>query len=316
MGRPMLLYGLLPLVNGSFEDDAASPAGWTASGTGAVHTIVSDPVQSAGDGIPSARALRQTVVDGTAGNKAVLTQRLDLAGWPAWLRTGAAGPDAPELAAVAMLHGTDAPAQRMARLRLRQYGDPGATTTPGSGTEITTAHARRAEHGEDLWVMRLAATTVDSAAIFVDVELSFDPAGETYNGESAATWDRVFVGGLVDLARGFRKFDLSTDPGFEVNEGNGTVEFVKVRKPRTEITAELTSVAEGSAEDLALKRMVRWLAGSTPGPLVLWQDRNLHTNETRHFQRVVWADKIGPKYPPGVVRRNYALKLVAPSEAC
>lgn len=317
MGAPLILYGLRPLANASFEDDATGPAGWTAAGAGAGHLVVASPVHSAGDGIPSVLALQQGVSSATTGNRAVLTQRVSAAAIPSWMRvaSGAASPLTPEIGATAMLNASDGGAARFASLRLRQYS--GGDATPASGAEITPAASRRAEYAlpAAAWRMRFAAIALAPAADWIDVELSFDPAAGGWRSSSVAVWDRVFLGCVADLRRGFTKWDLETDGGVVLNQGNGVAELVKVCRPTTTITAELGAVFADSPDDAALKRMIRWSNGSDPGYMAVWLDRERHLNEDQHYQRVAWADKRSPSYQPGVLRRTYALTLVAPVEA-
>lgn len=316
MGAPLILYGLLPVANPSFDADPTGPAGWTASGSGAGHLVVSSPVHSAGDGIPSVLALQQCVSSAATGNRAVLTQRVSAAGIPSWMRvaSGAASPLTPEIGATAMLNASDGAAARCAALGLRQY--VGGDATPGSGTEIVPAASRRVEYGLPgaTWRMRLSAFALAPTAEWLDVELSFDPSCGGWRSSSLAVWDRVFVGFVLDLRRGFTKWDLETDAGIVLNQGNGTSEIVKLGRAFTTITAELGPLFAGTPDDASFKRFVRWNNGSAPGYMAVWLDRERHTNEDQHFQRAVWTDKRTPSYPPGILRRTYSLTLVAPQE--
>lgn len=312
MGTPLILYGLLDLEDWNFEEDAdgsTSLTYWdtTASTNGDVE-VTDDQYHSAGDGIPSAQSLRQNVVSDASGNISRMRQRVDVSDLPGWTRDGVS-----ELAVAAMKRAENSYAARLAYLDLRYYQSDGSATE-GTGTEITPDSKRRFATLGDDWRLAVCAAAIPSSAAYVDVELVYDPSRGIWSAGSSVWWDRVFCGLLADLEKGFSDFRVDGDPGYRVNATGGEVEVVKLRKPSVEIELEKRNVLEGSAEDQRMKRLLRWLYGSTPGQLAIWQDRDLHTNEERHFQRVVVDPRIKITYPRGVIRRNYDLSLLAPRE--
>ena len=312
MPRPLILYGLRTIDDWSFEEDAAGTMSLTyweaaASVNGDVE-VSSAQYHSAGDGLPSAQSLRQNVVDDTAGNISRIRQRLDISDLPSWAQDGVS-----ELAIVAMKRSADQQAARMGYLDLRFYQSDGSATE-GTGTETTPSSKRRFVTRGDDWRLAVCAAAIPSDAAYVDIELVFDPSRATWAGGSHVWWDRVFCGLLADLERGFSEFDLDPDPGYRINPTGGEVEVVKLFPARTEIDLEISNVLEGTDEDDRLKRLMRWLYGSSPGQLAFWQDRDKHTNAERHFQRVVVDPRVQIEYPPGITRRQYELRLLAPRE--
>ncbi len=310
MGFPLILFGLAPLVNSSFESDAggAAPSGWdTAASVNGISLVSSAEFHSAGDGLPSARGLRQNTSSGTAGNKAIARQRVALPELLPIIREAGT-----EIALAAMFKPTDQRAADNATLVLEQYS--GGTSAPGSGALLPPPFSRSFSCGEGNWVLRLAAAAPDPAAAWLDVVLRYDlTAG--YNAASDAFWDRVFLGGLVDLHKGFRKIDPEPTAGYAANEGDGAVEIVRTRRPMTKLDLQLANIAHGCEDDLQLKALRRWLAGPLPGTLALWVDREQHTNAGMHYQRVYQDPKLKIEIPPGFLRTHYGFELTAPSEA-
>lgn len=318
--KPLLLYSLQTISNHSFESSHAAntdPPGWSISGSvnGDQESQASN-LHSAGDGIPSLRALRQNVVNGTAGNKALCRQRLAVPAIPAWMRTGAADPlnEGLEWALAVMFFGASEAARRNAYARFKQFD--GGTVTIGSGTEVAPARARAFECGIGTgWTLQVYAANLRTEADWVDLELGFDLVrGGSYDAGANAFWDRCFFGALADLERGFRRFDVTADPGFEINRGNGRVEVVKTEQASSEIEIEVRDLIEGSPDERAWTRLWRHLAGNDPGYLAVWQDRGLHTNAERHFQRCTVNPKATVKYPTGLTRKDHQLRLIAPAE--
>lgn len=317
MTKPLLIYGLQSLANASFEADAAGvepPTGWDASaGVNGRNQVSTSAAHSAGDGLPSANGLLQNTTSGTTGNKAVLRQRIDVQTLPSWVKTVDGALPTVEMVVAAVFRPVGPKADANAFLDVEQYSGS-ATTTPGSGTLYATPIVRRMAFGGPDWSLRLFAFGLYDQAKYVDVRLVYDIARAGFDAGANAHWDRVQLGFLCDLDRGFREFALKSDSGCEANEGNGSFELVKVRKPRTQIDIDIVNVMDGSGDDLQLRNLVRWLDGDAPGALALWQDRDEITNAGRHFQRCYRDPSLEVRYPPGLTRRNYSLRLVAPSE--
>lgn len=310
MGFPLMLFGLAPIVNSSFEADAggAAPSGWEiASSVNGVNSVSSTEFHSAGAGIPSARSLKQNVTAGTAGNKAVARQRFAPTDLLALLKlTGT------ELAAAAMFNPATQDAHTNATLTLEQYS--GGSATPGSGALVAPPFTRSFEAGAFPWILKVTAITIDPATVWVDLVLRYDLVAG-YAAGNDVWWDRVFLGGLLDLHKGFRKVDPVLMAGYSANEGDGSLEIVRTRRPRTELGLQLGNIADGCEDDLQIKAFMRWMHGSAPGPLALWVDREQHTNVGRHFQLCYQDPKFKIDLPSGFLRANYDFDLVAPSEA-
>jgi len=308
MGRPILLYGLAPLVNASFESDAGgtAPSGWdTSQSVNASQQVVADVFHSAGPGIPSARAMRQHVVDGTAGNKAVALQRFQLADVLAVLKA-----EGGELAAGAAFRPGLSEAMANGILKLAQY--QGGTATIGSGTLLTPPASRSWVTAGPGWFLKWTAQEVHASCDWLELSLRYELV-EPFVSGAFAWWDRVFCGGLVELQKRFRQWRPRTDPGLAINQGDGVAEIVRVRQVRSDVDVRLVNLLHGSDDELAVRRFVRWLETGT-GFLAMWADSDDLTNAGRHYQRLAHVDDLRIDFPPGVLRRDYDFRFVAPAE--
>lgn len=319
--RPLLVYYLRPITNWSFETAHTAntnPPGWDI--TGSVNGDLESQgtlFHSAGDGTPSLMALRQNVTGATAGNKSLCRQRISVASIPDWMRTGSTDPNNTglEFAVAAMFFGATELARQNAYITFKQFD--GGTATVGTGTELTPARLRGFECSSGAgWSLMVFAAPLRIGADYVDLEIGYDisRSGNTYSADANAYWDRCFFGALADLERGFRRFDITGDPGYEINRGNGRLEIVKAESRSTEIEIEIRDVFEGSKDDAAYSSLWRHLAGDEPALLAIWQDRSLFTNATRHFQFCAVNPKQSVKYPAGVTRKDLTLKLIAAAE--
>lgn len=313
MNKPLILYGLLPVANASFEADAelAAPSGWsTALGANQHNEVTATEAQSAGDGIPSAKSLRQAV-DNTSGAKAIAAQRFAVADYPVLDLVRNEGV---ELALTASFKPANQWALDHGDLRIRQYDATGSATV-GTGALLTAPSDRRADSAGPGWYLAMRAVELHADAAYLDLELRLDwVASSGWVSGSYAYWDRVLCGGLVDLHKGFRGgMDEQQDSGFVVNHGDGVAEIVRLTSPETRIDCDFRNVEPGTTADLHLKAFNRWVAHQQ-GFLALWGDRDYLTNRDRHFQRCYHDPKFKVQYPEGYVRRNYAFRFVAPSE--
>jgi len=172
--------------------------------------------------------------------------------------------------------------------------------------------------------MRVTAQKIHASAAYLDVALVYDIATGAYDANAHAWWDRVLVGVLIDLHKGFRAFDIDVDAGYEANAGMGVAEIVKIAVPQSRIDIDFVNafedLGEGGTTDAArsslqLEQFSRWLAGPDASLLALWGDRNQLTNARRHFQMAYQDPSFSIEYPPGMARRNYSFRFIAPSEA-
>ncbi len=309
MGHPLILYGLVDLVNPSFETVGAID-GWdvvaSVSGVNSVSTTV---YQSAGDGIPSLQSLRQNVAGSAVGNKAICRQRVAIASLPAYVKEGVV-----EVAAVASLKVARGIAARNAVLRLVQY-DSSGSAAPGSGVVLASPKERRFECGGPDWSLRVSAQIIHANAAYLDVELVYDIGLGGYDAAADAWWDRVFLGVLIDMHKGFRTFEIDVETGYEANVGNGVAEIVHMIQPSSRIDIDVVNLIEGVQDDaVQFEQFSRWLASPDAGFLALWGDRDQLTNARRHFQQVYQDPSFSLKYPPGLARRNYSFRFIAPAE--
>lgn len=312
MGRPLILYGLAPLLNASFEDDADGvdpPTGWGDASVNGQNAVSETYFQSAGSGIPSSKSVRQNVDDGTAGNKAILTQRTAI---PNLLEVLVA--EGAEIAAVASIRPESQVGLENAFLRLRPYDSTG-TSTVGSGSELTLLSSRRFLSAGPEWFLEVSAAKLPSGTSWVDLELQYDiarPGG--YSATGSVWWDRVFLGGLVDLNRGFHgRITAELEPGVNANEGDGVFELVRTRRPKTRLDVALENVLNLSDDDAAMRAFVRWL-GSGVGKIAVWRSRDDLTNWGRHFQSCKLDRKLRIRNPEGLLRDDYNLRFLALSE--
>jgi len=305
MGKPMILWGLAPLSNPSFESDAdlVAATGWTAGGVNPDQNVVASMAQSPGHGIPSVRGYRQNVTSGTAGNKALLTQRFQL---PAVLEILKA--DGGELAAAASLNAADGVGLSNASILIEQYS--GGSSTIGSGS-LEAAPASRAWRtaGPD-WFLQVAAVEIHADTEWIELSLVYDIATAGYGVSSHAYWDRVLCGGLCDLTRNPRRWRPELQRGDAINRGDAVVEVVRTRKPNTRIDIEWRNMFEGQPDELALRRFNRW-SESEAGTIAIWGDRDELTNAGRHYDLAVVDPRFRLDYPIGALRRNYRWRIEA-----
>jgi hypothetical protein len=309
MGFPMILYGLVDLVNASFED-AGTPTGWdTAASVDGINAIDAAVVQSAGDGLPSTQSLKQNVASGAAGAKAITRQRIAIGRLPGFVKEGIV-----EVGVVASLKVARGVAARNAVLSLAQY-DATGTSAPGSGALLAPPQERRFECGGPDWSLRVAAHRIHASTAYIDVAMTYDIALGAYDATADAWWDRVMLGVLIDMHKGFRTFDIDVDAGYDANQGNGFAEIVRTSKPSSKIDVDISNLIEGVQSDATqFEQFARWLGSPEAGFLAIWGDRDQLTNARRHFQMAYQDPSYSIEYPPGLARRNYSFRFHAPSE--
>lgn len=310
MGKPLILYGLAPILNPSFEDDAdlAPPSSWEDASVNGVNEVSATYFQSPGQGLPSARSCRQNVSSGAAGNKAILRQRLEISELLALL-----GEDDGELAAVASLRADNQTGLDNAILYVRQY-DSSGSSSPGTGVLLTAPAERSALHAGTEWYLKLTAVKLHADTAWVDVELVYDIAVDGYDASGSAYWDRVMLGGLVDLDKGLTgRFRVQVESNVAANEGDGVIETVRTMRPRSRIDAELENILPFTDNDRALEAFERWIAGGT-GTLAIWRDRDELTNRGRHFELCILDKNLTIDIPAGLRRDNYQFRFWAPAE--
>jgi len=311
MAKPLIVYGLEPILNPSFEDDEDldAPTSWvTTASVSGINEVSATVFQSAGRGLPSARSLRQNTQDGTAGNKAIARQRFA----------------ADELVSILVEHEQElaiaAPIQPLrqeglanASLRLRFFDSTGSST-PATGGELTSALEREFVAGGPIWFLMVGAARVPAGTAWVDVDLEYDIATAGFLADASVYWDRIMVGGLVDLDKGFRGgMTVNLEPGTRTNEGDGTAETLRIRGPRSRISLALANLVEDSRLWSQMIAFDAWLSTGV-GFSAIWGDRDALTNAKRHYQRVVPDRRLRVGFPAGLLRRNYDLRLIAPNE--
>lgn len=310
MGKPLILYGLTDLVNNSFEDTGAGLAGWSTAGS--VNGVQSSLANGhfIGDGIPSLRHLYQNTLSGTAGNKSKVSQRFTPKNLPLILDAGL------ELAAVASFLAPKPLTLRNGTMTLTAWGNPGYNAAvPGSGTQYSHVSERSFMSGGPRWLLRCFACVPSSSVLGFDVTFTYDPSIAGYDPDGGAFWDRVLVGTLLDMDKGFRSIAYTVDGGHAVNEGGGAVEVVSLRQPSTQVDIELSNVYDDAELGEAFFQFTRWFASPYVGLLALWQDRDKLTNAERHFERLAHDPKLSIKYPEGWPRRNLSLRFIAATES-
>lgn len=314
MGKPMLLHSLGMLSNASFEDDAdgAAPSGWdTATYSISGLQEVDDAYAcSAGAGLPSLKSLRQNVVSDTVGFRACAAQRVQLDD----LRTVATANDT-EIAACALVRYEDPRAVENAHVDLLQYA--GTSMTVGEGSPVVSITERKFRVGlGPEWFMLVCAAKIEPTVNYFEIRLRYEIGdAANYDANAHAWFDRAAIGGLVDFDRSVSDLGMRSRSGFRYNLGDGVAEIVKIAHATNQITFDVPTVLEGTRLDYDLRSFMQMLAGDSPGHCALWIDRDKYTNSERCFQRLV-PDPRTPRieYPDGVVRRNYELRFIAPSE--
>ncbi len=310
MGFPLLLYGLAEIGNPAFEDDAdlAAPTTWdTSLGTNGVNEVVVAEFQSAGDGMPSTRSLRQNTTDGTGGNKAIAAQRFSI---PDLLDISRENDV--ELAIAASLKAESQAGFNNATIRFKQYD--GTSDTPGDGSLQAAPSERVMVAGGPVWHLFVGAAKIAPATTRVDVELVYDIARDVFDAGGSVWWDRVAAGGLVDFDKRFRGgFSSRLQAGVFANEGDGETELVRTRGPRTTVDLDVRNVMQGSRLAADLRAFNRWL-GRGVGFVSLWRDRDLLTNADEHYQKAHVDPRFRVRLPAGPTRRDYDLRFVASQE--
>ncbi len=314
--KPLAIYDLFSIANWSFEEGVVGNANvpsWQMTSGSSYSNATDSVAQSAGDGLPSTKSARLSV---TASNgRAVIRQRFSLANLPSFMFTDTPDADTPRLAVGAMFRPSDALAAINGVALLRLYSSVGSSSLPGSGAEITSGFEQsRVEHGSGAWSLRVTSTTLPTAAVWVDLELCYDPARGGYSAVSKVWWDRVFLGRLLDLDRGFAKWEVVPDNGFEVAIGDGAVEAVRVRGvPTSKVKCGFANVYDGSPDAKRIAYFRRWMAAGA-GRLALWRDRTLFTNEEDHYQALIPSPSFTATLEKGVARRSYEWEFTAYTE--
>ena len=307
----MLLYGLAKIGNPAFEDDAdmAAPTTWdiTASVNG-VNEVSTSEFQSAGDGIPSTRSLRQNVTADAGGNIAIARQRFSIPDLLAIARENDV-----ELAIAASLKAEAQEGFNNALLRFRQYD--GTSDTPGEGSLQAAPSERLFTAAGPVWHLFIGAAKIAAGTTRIDVELVYDIARDGFNAGGSVWWDRVVAGGLVDFDKRFRGgFSSRLEAGVGVNEGDGETELVRTRGPRTRVDCRVANIMQGSRLALELRAFNRWL-GRGVGFCSLWRDRDLLTNADEHYQKTYVDRRFRVRMPSGPTRRDYDFRFIASQEA-
>jgi hypothetical protein len=306
MGAPLMIYGLAPIVNPSFETDAdgVAPTGWdlSASINGISETDTAQ-FHSPGMSRASAKSLLQNITDGTAGNKASAIQRFSLDSLRDLLKL-----DEGRICIVAMMRPSDDNARLSANLEVRQYS--GGTSTPGSGTPLTPVESKFTIYpGNDNWFLAYYDAVVHTDVEWFDVALEYDLV--VYNATSDLWWDRVFMGGVADLNRGVGNLSVKADAGYKTNIGDGVSESIRLSSPSSMLTFSMRDIIQGTANARELQRFERWLAYGSLTDVAFWLNREGHTNTEYHFEALRHDPSLRIKVPPGISRRTYEWKFNA-----
>jgi len=313
MGKPLILYGQPNLLNHSFEVDAdeADPSSWDiTSSVNGLNDVDDAQFHSAGIAAPSVQSLRQNVSIAGAGNKAVAAQRIQADDLLAILKAGNL-----EFGVTAMVRLGTPGVDNNVYLDLKQYD--GSNLTVGEGTEKTAPTSRSFIVGlGPEWLMYVTAQTIHADTDRMEVHLRYETdTVNDYDASGHVWWDRVFMGGLVDFHKGLNRYKSTGNTGYNVNQGDGVAEIVKVNKSSSDLDIDITNVVENSVLDYHLKGFQKLIGSDTPGQCAFWADRDLFTNGERHYQFLI-PDPKTPKieYPPGFNRRNYKYKFLAYTE--
>lgn len=315
MGKPLILYGLAPLLNSSFEDGDTGgvPDNWTdVAPVNEDHAISTALFHSAGTGLPSIQSYRQNVDNDTVGNKTIIAQRVQIDDLITTVRDAGQ-----EIAITVMLRASLVRVLNNVYVDMKQYD--GSNLVIAEGT-IKTAPASRTfitGLGPD-WFMRVTAETLHADTNRIEVHIRYELSDSADYGSSAyAYWDRVFIGGLVDFTKGVVDLTVRGTTGYDANVGDGVAEMVRLHKPSTLLQMNVNNVILDSSLDSQLKSCMRMLSTDTPPEMALWIDRDRFTNSENHFQRWI-LDPRTPRisYPPGFSRRMYQLKGQAYTEFC
>ena len=309
--KPMLIYGLASIVNPSFEDDS-TPTGWdTSLSVNGDSSVTATEFHSPGSSNPSIQSLRLNVATASTSNKAIVRQRFQLTDLFSVLNRHEGF-----LVAASMVKFSNSLSKKSSSIRLYQYS--GGTATIGSGTPLASAMEQESYYGTDDWVLGVFKAQIHADVEWVEVSVEYALADTADYGVTNYTyWDRVFLGGLIDFppGKGVNKWNYSPVMGYKVNEGDGEYEIVKIRRARTKFEMRVEKVLAGTDIDRDLKAFQEHLASGSPGSLAVWGNRSQHDHAGRHYSSV-YVDPTTPsyQYPPGVERRDYKYKFIAPME--
>ncbi len=310
--RPIVLFNLFDIQNRYFDDAGSGIPEWDI----ATLDTNGDNIQSVSANhnpntiVESTQSLRQNVLASAVNNKAVAVQRFDCTDLAKVLSFHGA-----YLAVAAMVKHTDNNSALNSRVFCKMFS--GGTIVVDSGTELVPEIEERTIFGTEDWRLEVHKVKMDSAAVWAEIRLQYLLADTAnYDAASFTYWDRPFMGGIVDFQnRGFQGVGIDPNFGYNVNEGDGEVEMVRVSRPSSKLDITVSKVLEGSDLDRDIKAMLDSHSLPTPTPCAIWNNRTKFTNHERHFETAV-LDPSSPKYkvPPGVTMRNYKFKFDLPSE--
>ena len=308
--RPVLLFNLFDIVNRYFTVVSPGVSGWdtTTLSVGGLHDDTTSVYQIPNPSV-TAKSVQQNVLN-VLDNTAVCVQRFDCVEMARVLSYHGG-----YFAAAAAVKHADANAEHNSRIHCKIFS--GGTSAIDSGTEIVPEFEERSLNGTDEWKLDLHKIKMDATAEWAEIRLVYlldDVA--YYDPDSFTYWARPFMGGIVDFQKkGFNSIKVIPDHGFNLNEGDGEVELVRIARPSSNLQVNVKNVLEGTDLDVDLKCLQEALSLATPGVCALWGNRTMLTNATRHYENVI-LDPTSPAfdYPPGVTRRNYKFKFIVPME--
>ena len=319
VNQPLFLVGLFPLLNHSFEDDADGvdpPTNWTKVlivGGGKAEVDDFDP-HSAGTGIPSAKSVAMSVTVGF-NDVIEIKQRVAI---PNAIRDFAIATGVP-ISVITMTRMSNISESDFWFTYVSVY--EGGTSTPGSGTlkgssgQAILYHPASPTLPTTQWHLTESGLVLNkathSAIDWLDVRINADSSSTN----QTMNVDRVFAGFRIGpFARGYASIRSRPDTGFRYNEGDGgAIEGVQVVKPSQVIDVRRPNILTVDA-DYALWQDLERFHNEIGGPIAFWRDVEQWTNDAEHVQRAYIDPSYRVTYPPGIERRNFGFRIVAPSE--
>lgn len=314
MGYPLLLYSLQDVLNPSFEDDDIGdpPSDWTVTTDDMLVDVQDEPHIPGNHALSDVRSCRFRMTSPTGTMSANITQRIAVTDLNdlLYLYGGTYG-------LVFMMKATSPVFITSNAIRVWAGAYQGGTTTIGSGTYKGLGPNLRGfvtGYGPQ-WFMYVTTFDPYEGVDYLDIQIGTIIANALY--DASAYWyiDRVMLGGVIDFPKGVRTLKGDGDTGYELNQGDGVYEIVRTRNANSKLEIEITNVLECSDFDNQIRGYLASLAMSVPRRCAFWGDRDHHITAERHFEHLITDPKqMKYTYEPGVARRTYSMRFLAPKE--
>jgi hypothetical protein len=313
MGYPLLLYGLQDVQNYSFEDDVVgvSPSGWELDENYMTAEVQEEAHVTGFYGIGENKSARTRITTPQAYMYVRISQRIAISD----LRD-VINPYNGQVAVVVMVKFTDPLLEPSVAIDSSQYSGGDGSVGSGAFKGLGLGYRGWITGCGPEWFMLVRVFELYDDAEYLDLRIGNSFSDTTYADLTGYTYfDRVMVGGVIDFPKGVRELQGEGDAGYEINQGDGVFEIVRVRNASSTLSMTVANVLEGCDLDAQLQSYFASCAMDGPRKCAFWGDRDRFTVGTRHFSHLIPdPTQMKYQYEPGVSRRTYELRFIAPRE--